>query len=349
MESNSFESKYSNGSAWHARAGELADWFLLHLVNRRDVCGGYYEGGQVTRRVKVTHALLSRHCRALDASNLIGLHTAGPDNLSLGGALDIDAHGDDPARADANFHAALHWYTALVRMALHPLLTASNGRGGFHVRVLLAEAIDAARLFLFFRQLTADHRKVGLDQRPEQFPKQSDVRKCAKGLGNWIRLPGRHHKRDYWSEIWNGTRWLAGHDAIDFLLSLTGDDPALIPAASEAPPTPRQPLRPVTTQRRSSPLMAEFLGQRAGAYIDKLPAGKTVGEGRDGDGFRLACFLVHDLALSDHEALKWLEIWDSRNASAKGTERLGQLIANAHRYGKHIYTHQTQTRNNHRA
>jgi hypothetical protein len=94
--------------------------------------------------------------------------------------------------------------------------------------------------------------------------------------------------------------------------------------------------------------MAEFLGQKAAAYINKLPSGKSVGEGRDDDGFRLACFLVRDLALSDYEALIWMKIWDSRNASAKGTERLTQLIVNAHRYGKRAYA-QTQNRRVHHA
>jgi putative DNA primase/helicase len=134
--------------AWHARAPELADWTAARLVNRTDACGGYYHGGPVTRRVAVNRALLARHYRAEGVRDVIGLHSADAGNLGRWGALDIDLHGgDDPVRAEANRLAALHWYGVLVRQGFHPLLTGSNGKGGFHLRVLLAEAIDDAWIF----------------------------------------------------------------------------------------------------------------------------------------------------------------------------------------------------------
>ena len=87
------------------------------------------------------------------------------------------------------------------------------------MRVLLAEAIDASRVFHLLKWLTEDHTQLGLAAPPEQFPKQPDVRRCEKGLGNWLRLPGRHHTRDFWSRVWDGRNWLEGHEAIDFMLS----------------------------------------------------------------------------------------------------------------------------------
>jgi hypothetical protein len=317
----------NNNVAWHDRADEIADWYLARLVNRRDACGAYYQGGQVTRRVTVTHDLLARHCKAASASDILGLHTADANNQSKGGALDIDQHGDDPARAEANRLVALHWYDVLWRMGFRPLLCGSNGKGGYHLRVLLAAAIDAARVFHFLRRLTADHRAVGLDKPPEQFPKQADVRRCAKGLGNWIRLPGGHHKRDYWSEIWDGSRWLAGHDAIDFLLSLAGDDPALIPAVP--PPTLK---RTVTRVRHYA--NGDNLSARIAAYLRHLP-NLVAGEGRDDVAYRFAAWLVRDMDVADSIALDWLERWDQGNAPPKGREALAEILKNAHAYGQH--------------
>ncbi len=227
-------------------------------------------------------------------------------------------------RAEANRLAALHWYGALTRQGFHPLLTASNGKGGYHLRVLLAEAIDAARVYHFLCRLTLDHRTAGLDRPPEQFPKQSDVRKCAKGLGNWLRLPGRHHRRDYWSEVWAGTRWLDGHAAIDHLLTLTGDDPALIP---DVPP----PSIPPVTRRRHY-AAGDNLSVRIDAYLRRLPH-LAEGQGRDDVAFHFAAFLVRDLALSDAVALDWLERWDAANRPPKGRDRLAEIVTSAHAYG----------------
>jgi hypothetical protein len=318
----------ASSTAWHARAEKMADWTLARLVNRRDAWGAYHPAGrQLTRRGQLTRALLIRHYQARDAGSIRGLHTADADNQSKGGALDIDQHGDDPVRAEANRLAALHWYNVLVRMGFHPLLTASNGKGGYHLRVLLAAAIDAAGVFHFLRRLTADHRAVGLDKPPEQFPKQPDVRRCAKGLGNWIRLPGRHHKRAYWSEIWDGSRWLAGHDAIDFLLALTGDDPALIPVAP--PPTPKRTVTQVCHYANGNNLSA-----RIAAYMARLP-NLAKGQGRDDVAFRFAAWLVRDMEVADSIALDWLERWDSGNNPPKGREALTEILKNAHAHGQH--------------
>jgi hypothetical protein len=300
---------------------------MARLVNRLDAWGAYYGGGQVTKRGTLTHARIVRHFQGRDTRDIIGLHTAGADNQSKGGALDIDQHGDDdPVRAEANRLAALHWYDVLVRRGFRPLLTESNGRGGFHLRILLAEPIDAARIFHFLRRLTADHRQHGFTRPPEQFPKQADVRRCAKGLGNWIRLPGRHHKCDFWSRVWDGREWQGGHAAIDFLLALTGDDLALVP---DVPPS--APQRQRHWQPRVSNL--DNLSARIAAYLRRLP-NLGEGQGRDDVAFHFAAWLVRDLALDDGTALQWLEQWDTGNSPPKGPERLAEIVKNARAYGQ---------------
>jgi hypothetical protein len=245
---------------WKARAEELAAWTMGRLVNRLDAWGAYRPaeeigrefirsdgskgtlGEQRTVRGCLTPSVLVRHFQADDRAAVVGLHTAGPDNQSKGGALDIDHHGPTSTAADVNLAAALSWYESLVRRGFHPLLLDSNGRGGFHLRLVLAEAIPADRLFHFLRDLTSEHRQLGFDKPPEQFPKQADVHRCRKRLGNWLRLPGRHHKRPFWSRVWDGGRWLEGHAAIDLILSPTGDPPGLVPGVPQR--AARQPLRP---------------------------------------------------------------------------------------------------------
>jgi hypothetical protein len=295
-----------------------------------DCWGSYRPGaGQLTRRGELTRARLVRHFRAEGAGDIVGLHTASADNLSKGGALDIDQHGDDPVRAEVNLHAALSWYRQLVGMGFRPLLTESNGQGGYHLRVLLAEAIPADRLFHFLKFLTAGYARLGLPRPPEQFPKQQDVRRCAEGLGNWLRLPGRHHKRDYWSRVWDGGSWLDGHAAIDCILALEGDPPPLVP---DVPP----PARPVRRCQAYVSRSGDNLSRRIAAYMAQVPnAGE--GEGRDDIAFRFAAWLVRDLALPDDTALAWLCRWDAGNSPPKGEAVLREILGNAHTYGRAPY------------
>jgi hypothetical protein len=333
--------------AWFDRAGELADWTLARLINRRDAWGSYRPecevgreytkadgtkgalGSQKTVKGNLPRHLLVRHFRALDRADILGAHAADKDNLGKWGGIDIDWHGPTSTAPAVNLHAALWWYSQLARLGFHPLLTESNGQGGYHLRALLAEQIPADRIWHFLRMLTADYRRLDFPLPPEQFPKQADVRRCKKGLGNWLRLPGRHHKRDYWSRVWDGGQWLAGHAAIDFILALTGDRPELVPLAPTATP-PKQQL----PFRKRTPGGA--LSARIAAYMNRLPHG-GVGSHRDDRAFTFASFLVRDLNLSDTVALDWLERWDAGNNPPKGTDRLREIIKNAHAYGERPY------------
>src|SRR5208337_1671557 len=88
----------------------------------------------------------------------------------------------------------------------------------------------------FIRWLQRDWLELGFTAGPECFPKQERIGLLIKGAdrwencGSWVRLFGRHHKRDHYTRFWDGGRWLEGADAVEFLLDHTGDDPALIPA-----------------------------------------------------------------------------------------------------------------------
>jgi hypothetical protein len=147
-------------------------------------------------------------------------------------------------------------------------------------------------------------------------------------------LPGRHHTSNHWSTVYDGKTWLSGADAVAYLLSLSGDSPALIPEeATRIPPrrhtAARSSVSPCTTRRQTGNLSV-----RIAARLRKLP-NLGGGEGRDDVGYRFACWLVRDLNLPDGIALDWLCIWDANNRPPKGRERLQEILKSAHAYGRH--------------
>jgi hypothetical protein len=338
-------------NAWAARADKLAAWTWDRLVNRPDAWGGYRPeeeigkeyvlpdgtkgklGSQTTRKGNLTLEHLARHFAAKDRTDLVGLHSTSTTNTSLWGALDVDWHGQTSTPAAVNWAAALAWYSHLCTLGFHPLLTESNGAGGFHLRVLFAEPVPTPRVFHFLQSLVRDHGKYGMPRPPELFPKQPLLRPRPDGkpgFGNWLRLPGRHHNREHWSRVWDGARWLEGHDAIDFMLALRGDAPELVPA--EPPPSPpRSPRR-----YQDHPIgQGGNLVARIAAYLRRLP-NLGEGQGRDDVAYHFAAFLCRDLALAEDVALDWLRRWDQGNNPPKGEAALREILANALRYGRNL-------------
>jgi putative DNA primase/helicase len=309
---------------------------MAHLVNRTDVWGGYRPphergkeylkkngakgklGSQTTRpapsrrgQILLTEEVIVRHYVGRLAEHVIGLHSTSPANTSRWAATDIDWHGPASTAPEINLKAALGWYNKLRNLGFAPLLTDSNGKGGYHLRALFAEPIPTADAFEFACWLVSDYSAHGLPAAPETFPKQPRVTD-RNPFGNWLRLPGRHHTHEHRSRVWDGDNWLDGAEAINFILDLTGSPPGLIP----------------TTMR---------MERRIRAYMAKLP-NLGEGQGRDDVAYNFAGFLVRDLKLPDRpDALYWLEEWDRGNNPPKGRERLLEIIANVHLYGQRPY------------
>ncbi len=336
------------GDAWAERAEDLACWTWTRLVNRTDAYGGYRPpekwgkefrrrdgtigklGPTTTHKRPVTPAVLVRHFRARGRADVIGLHTSSLLGTCLWGAVDIDWHGPTSTAAAVNSWAALAWYDQLVGKGFHPLLLDSNGKGGYHLWILLSRPVASARMFHFLQQLIGNHRKHGMEAAPETFPKQAMLRPDRDGkpgFGNWLRVPGRHHTRDHWALVWGGTHWLAGRQAVGFLLGLEGDPPELVP---QAPPRPAVAPRPRFFSLTGRP---DAVQGRIAAYMDCLP-NLGEGQGRDDVAYRFAARLVRDWGLSEADALDWLRRWDAGNRPPKGEERLREIITNALRYGK---------------
>jgi hypothetical protein len=75
-----------------------------------------------------------------------------------------------------------------------------------------------------------------------------------------------------------------------------------------------------------------------------MPTGLGEGQHRDDYAYHFAAFLVRDLNLPDAEALGWLTEWDGRQALPKGEDRLREILASAHRYGRRAYGSGLHTR-----
>jgi hypothetical protein len=225
---------------------------INHLLVRRD-CSGYYfvTGGEVkpgTAKRPLRNAHIWAHFRARETRDVIGLHTTrrDPDGISRSIWLcaDVDHHGEGEP-PEANRRAALAWHGVLATLGFRPLLIDSNGRGGYRLYVIFDEPIPTADVRRLGRWLIRDWREQGLAEEPEVFPKQDEIAPPGSGggsFGNWVRLPGRHHRRDHWSSVWDGQAWVEGDRAIDILVSTTGDRCGLIPdEAFEPAPDPRRP------------------------------------------------------------------------------------------------------------
>lgn len=335
-------------SPWIARADALAAWAWSHLVNRCDCWGGYRPpedwgrefrrqdnttgklGQTTTNKGQLTPEILVRHFRACGRADVIGLHSTSPENTCRWGALDVDHHGPTSTSPEVNLRAALAWYERLVKEGHHPLLLDSNGKGGYHLWVLLESPIPTPRVYHFLHSLISNQASHGMAQPPEVFPKQPELRQRPdKGpsYGNWLRVPGRHHTRDHWAKVWDGAGWLVGAQAVAFILGLDGSSPVLLPDVPVVEPIPR-----------CVPATAWYCGgcnraARAAAYMRQLP-NLGEGQGRDDVAYQFACFLTRDLALSDAVALLWLERWDAGNAPPKGTPRLKEILSSASAYGR---------------
>jgi hypothetical protein len=335
--------------AWAKHAGPLADWAQPRLVNRRDARGGYRDpadwdkdyvkkdgtkgklGRTTTHKEQLRRAHLVRHFRAVGRQDVVGLHSTSPANTSRWGAIDIDWHGPTSTGPEINWRFAKAKHDQLRRDGLNPLLLDSNGKGGYHLWVLLGEPTPTPLVFHFLQGLVRDHAAYGMTARPETFPKQAELKKPAEGktaYGNWLRAPGKHHTRDHWARVWNGSEWLVGLEAIAFILALEGDDPSLLP------PIPAQPKTVPVPRQRIQYAGGDNLAARAAAYMARLPH-RGDGEGRNTLAYNFAAFLARDLSLARCVALDWLNLWDSGNRPPLGSAELEKILENATQYGKH--------------
>lgn len=283
--------------AWRRRARQLADHVFARWANRIDAWGAYVAPErrdavgkrswtappkQDRGKVELATPRLMAHFAAHDLGLIVGLHASSKIGTCRWGAIDIDRHGDpDDPTPEQTFDAAVFWFDVLVSLGFSPLLTDSNGTGGYHLRVFFNEPTPIARVYWFLQWLVRDHRARHIPKRPETYPRAD--RLPPAGFGNWLRLPGRHHTNaDHWSRVWDGQRWLEGDEAIDAILACKGDPPVLIPDQA-APPKPRPLPKPVPLPDDLGKLI-----KRCEAYIARMPEAVSGARGHDRT-FNVAC------------------------------------------------------------
>ena len=88
-------------------------------------------------QVQLTHHVLERHFRATRPEDVVGIHTTSLENLSRYGTAEVDHHGPESTSAEVNEKAALALYERARSLGLQPLLWDSNGKGGYHLDLLL--------------------------------------------------------------------------------------------------------------------------------------------------------------------------------------------------------------------
>lgn len=162
-----------------------------HLVNRADAHGLYLGEKQWTEKEPVTEELIRAHYAG---ETTIGLHTTGTNQTCKWGCWDFDSHGE--VKID-HWENAKSLATNLSLQGMHPIIEDSNGRGGFHVWVIFDEPLPSAAVWEWMQGVPV----VG---DPERFPKQARINK----FGNYVRLPGKHPKREHWSKFWDGDAWV---------------------------------------------------------------------------------------------------------------------------------------------
>ena len=252
-------------AAWRDHARALAAWADRALVHRRDAFGGHYidrDGNhkRTTRKEVPDLRRLATHFAAAGPEDIVGLHVTAADETCRWVVADIDAHPDDGADPAANLRFALHVLRLALAAGLAAFLVDSNSAGGYHVWILFDKPAPAAVAWRLGKWLVRDHAAFGLAKVAETFPKKPVL--IGKRFGGWVRLPGRHHKRDHWSRAWDGRLWLEGEEAVRAILEVrpTGVDPAgVVPADFDPMPwgtTPtgrtRRP-RPASTASPARP------------------------------------------------------------------------------------------------
>jgi hypothetical protein len=282
------------GAAWRYRAPELAAW-VLPLVVRPDCHGGHTinvgdDGpvyGRTTRKSPLTGEAVEGHFAAEDGSDVLGIHVTSPDEQGVLVVIDIDAHGspdDDPAKNQA---FARHVHDEARRLGLTALLFDSNGSGGFHIWVLLGRMTPMAEACRLGRYLVRDHETFGLLEPPESFPKNSYL--TGKRFGSWVRIFGRHHKRPFWTKVWDERqeRWVEGDAAVALVLGTTPvpvDVAAVLPANFACEPSRIEPpggaaVRPPLDYgyRRKVRMAEDAVGHLKGGEVDRYKDWVQVG------------------------------------------------------------------------
>jgi len=216
---------------WMALVAALAQW-ASSLVVRKNAYGKYIPPGRRTDPKKIaftvkaepTEDVLKAH---FSGGAIVGLFVLDDSGFCRLFVVDIDRH-DEAGSPEANEKAAIAFFDRAVSMGFSAFLEDSNGRGGYKLWLIFKQPVPACWVRRFAHWLIRDWEDLGLEREPEIFPKQDEL--GPGKLGNFIRLPGKHHTLDHKSRIWGDGQWLKGEPAARQILATIGSTPEVIPA-----------------------------------------------------------------------------------------------------------------------
>lgn len=290
----------STSSAWANLSEPLTDWTLYHLVNRSDTYGIYTPDAKRAlvypptapkgKAVPLTRQIIADHYDSTSGAPRIGLYTTDPvTQLGRWLLLDLDAHKE--SRLDI-FDYALLVGRRMWAHGVFPIIEHSNGNGGYKVWAVFAEPQSVRLLRNYGHWLTRDAAEHGVTE-VEVFPKQNEVR--ADGFGNYVRLFGKHHKRDWHSEFWDLRLcdWFRGADAPGYLLERATVDNKTVGIPEEVRnyiPAKKVPNLPEGGTRLGDDWLHAFTGDLRTLKLDALFDSRGMLEGEQGGGiFDVMC------------------------------------------------------------
>jgi len=215
---------------WESYCRELAAWAWKRLAIKRDRHGLYSPDGSASWTFsELTTDDLAAH---FAGEITLGCGSTSLDDQCLWVGWDLDNHISDES-TNVNLDYAIILRNRLVEMGFSPILEDSDGKGSVHIWVLFRRQISAKLAHWFSHDVASDFGEYV--PKIECFPKSPTVQISPQRCGHYLRLPGKHHKRDHWSRFWGGHEWLTAEESVSLLLSLKGDDTALIPAMTPDP------------------------------------------------------------------------------------------------------------------
>jgi hypothetical protein len=207
--------------AWQAASDRLTEWVVARMVVHPEVYLSYQPPFTIRRHF----------CHDFNV-HMIWLLPVSPQGMSQWFVIRVNHECDDPKeKVRVNWQAASGWYEELHRRGFTPLLLDNNGGKDIEIIGLLTEEVPASRVIEFVQRFVGDYAAHGLAQVPEFMPNHTVIQGDYAHRG-W-RVFGVDPSYRYCTRVWNGERWLEREEAIEAILSVTGDSPELL-ARSES-------------------------------------------------------------------------------------------------------------------
>ena len=230
----------SHANEWSRQSVNLAQFVMANMVNRTDAYGVYRGGKSFTNKTELNESVIADHFKD---KGTIGLHAMSEAGTCKWCCWDFDCHHGDMETSLKNVFEAGQLVNRLTTTPfdIYPLVENSDGKGGVHVWLRFNDALAVQCLHLWAKDIAGDLAC-------EVNPKQSKVGKPGKPgfFGNFVRLPGKHHKRDHWSGVTMGNdfaaaamfdetlsgSWAFGAEAADMILDWSASDDAIVPTST---------------------------------------------------------------------------------------------------------------------